>query len=126
MELLVIPFLVITGLAFLLLGANGLGSNGISAGNMAFSQGAMPSLPRGRAASQRSWFSHQAKREPGSAKGPELNKPDVLLADLMAEMLQMREQLAALRQEVASLNSPPTQVEETDAKPRRQRRSRAA
>ncbi|MPZ48103.1 MAG: hypothetical protein GEU75_02120 [Dehalococcoidia bacterium] len=102
MELLLIPFLLITGAALLHLGVNGMPptfNNPVSDLTSAIGLKSVryPSLPR---------IAPRAMPmgpRPMATQETALQMTDVLLADLLTEMIEFREALAALKDQVETL-----------------------
>lgn len=122
MELLLIPVLLVAGLTFVLLGANGMAAAEVAFGPM--SSGGR----QGNPAAPRSWFSRRQTKQsngqrPEPMSTPQTSEVDVLLADLMTEMIEFRTQMDSLRRELGSLKSgePASTVQK-----KRSRRTKAA
>lgn len=119
MELFLIPALLLTGIVFLFLSAGGMQSARIA-------YGPSPMGNSSRPATKRTWFSHGSNASEPSRKQPEIATADILLAELLTEMLEFREQLSALREEIKALTVQNTPQAAAAERPRRARRAPAA
>jgi len=116
MELLLIPLMLITGAALLHLGVNGAPSianpvaafaSAVSLKSMRLSTPMRPErIPGGESA-----YMH-------TRKDVAFQLSDVLLADLLTEMMQFRQDLDALRRQVDALAAAPSKPAATSARKR--------